>query len=332
MKRLFLALAITAIAVPLMWLLVLNPFEHKADFALSDFYIRTAVRMRPARLDPHIVVVSVDGLSRLEIAETAEKADLLGAASIGLDVFMNGSTPDDEEVLASLSSCEHLVLPASLTEAFPNSLFHALPDAVSGYVNLETSVDGGVVRTYGGAYSGVQSFASLVCGQEGSGGIIRFDGVDFEVLTPDELNADNMEGKVVFLGNLNDFSDCHSTPVGTLSGVIIHAYIARTILDGCTPKPLPSALLFALSFLIVFLFVWLHATVSSGIKDLSNFTIRIGQLVLLLILYIAGAGLFARHGIYADFSLTLLLVASAMLVYDLIYGIIALVAHKKTKK
>ncbi|MCR5071054.1 MAG: CHASE2 domain-containing protein [Bacteroidales bacterium] len=329
MKRFLLALGITVVAVPLMWVLVLNPFEHEADFALSDFYTRTAQRMHPVRLDSNIVVIGVDSLSRLEIAQAAEMADFLGAAAVGLDVFMNGSTPDDAEVLAALASCDHLVLPSSLTEKLPDSIFPALADTPCGYVNLESSVDGGIVRSYGTERNGFQGFAAAVCGQSGPGGIIRYDGVDFDVLKPDEMSEAGIEGRFVFIGNINDFSDCHPTPVGTMPGVMIHAYTARTILDGCTPKPLSKALQFAIAFVIVFLLIWLHSCVSAKISDLANFTIRIGQLILLLVLYIVGAGQFANHGIYADFSLTLLLVASAMVVYDLVYGIIALVRKKR---
>lgn len=329
MKRPLIALAITAVAVPLMWLLVLNPFEHNADFALSDFYTRTAMRMHPARLDTNIVIISVDGLSRLELARTVENADFLGAASVGLDVFMNGSTPDDAEVLAALSSCERLVLPSSLTEEFPNSLFTHVRGTSSGYVNLESAKDGGIVRSYSRERSGIRPFAAAVCGKEGPGGLIRFDGAEFDVLTPDDINASRIEGKIVLVGNLNDFSDCHQTPSGTMSGVMIHAYIARTILNGCTPKELPGALLFIIAFIVVFLLVWVHILVSSKIKGLSNFTVRIGQFILLLALYAAGAGLFEKWGVYADFSLTILLVSSAMVVYDLVYGIIALVTIKK---
>lgn len=70
-------------------------------------------------------------MKRLLIALAITAADFFGAASFGLDVFMNGSTRDDDEVLVALSSSEHLVLPSSFTERVPNSLLLLLSERES---------------------------------------------------------------------------------------------------------------------------------------------------------------------------------------------------------
>ncbi len=48
MKKLLIAIGLVCIAIPFSYLLILNPFEHEADFSLSDFYTKAS---GPACLD-----------------------------------------------------------------------------------------------------------------------------------------------------------------------------------------------------------------------------------------------------------------------------------------
>lgn len=324
------ALLWTLPAVLLALLLFLNPFEHEADFAFSDFYIRTAGRMHKPKLHSDIVIVRADSLGRQEIADVTALADLLGAKTVGLDVFMNGETSLDDEVLATLSSCDHLVLPSSLTGADKASIFSSLPGAAYGYVNLDSRYEDGTIRSFTLFRNGVSSFASVLTGvNTPCSGIIRYDGVEFDVLSPNELTREAVLGKIVLVGNLNDHSDCHLTPIGVLPGVLIHAYTTRTLVDGCTPRGIPIWLIVALSLLTGAVILWLHTLIGG---DLANLCSRIGQLVLLFVLYLVGTSLFVSHNLYADFSLPMLMVAAVLLMYDILHGVVELVQRWRKRK
>ena len=53
------ALATTLLAVPAVYILILNPFENMADFSMAVFYIRTANRTRLTTLCKDNVILSL---------------------------------------------------------------------------------------------------------------------------------------------------------------------------------------------------------------------------------------------------------------------------------
>lgn len=321
MKKWIKALIISCLAVPTMQLFILNPFEQAADFSMSDFYIRTANKMRLSTISNQVVIIPVDNLSRLEIAQIAEKADYFGAKTIALDVFMNWHTDVDKETVDALSACDNLILPSSLTENFISPVFNEIKNAQYGYTNLECNWDGAKIRSFSSKKEESISFAAAACGiYDSKQGIIRYDCKEFEIIYPEELSNTNVQGKILFIGNLNDFSDCHPTPVGVLPGVMIHAYIARTIIENCAPKTMSKVLGYILTFMIVVLLFMMHAHNNTINGDFANFIMRIVQFVTTIFLYLVGAILFVKFNIYADVSLVILLISAMLLVFDIFYG------------
>lgn len=324
-KNWIIALFITTLAVPAMYLLVLNPFENKADFSMSDFYIRTANRTKATTISNDIVILAVDNLSRLEIAQVAEKADFFGAKSVAIDVFMNWETENDNEVIKSLSSCDNLILPSSLTDSVFSPVYEKIQNAKYGYTNLECKWEGAKIRTFSTETSNITSFAAAACNNKNpTKGIIRYDCKDFDIISPENINPQTVQGKIVFIGNLNDFSDCHPTPIGVFPGVMIHAFIARTIIESNSPKPLPKVWDILLSLIIVFLIAFIHSIFNKIDSDLANFVSRILQPILLFFFYFTGSVLFIKYNIYANLSLLTLLIAAMLFVFDIAFGIMSL--------
>jgi len=333
MKNWIKALIITCLAVPTMQVLVLNPFEQAADFSMSDFFIRTSNKVHPSIVLNQVAIVSVDDLSRLEIAQVVEKVDYCGAKVVALDVFMNWNTDDDNEVVRSLSSCENLILPSSLTDNVLSPVFQKVNGAVYGYTNLECNWPGAQIRTFSAGDNDMLSFAAAACDYKNPdlSGIIRYDCRDIEIIYPQEVSFETVQGKIVFVGNINDFSDCHPTPVGVLPGVMIHAYIARTLLENCTPKPLSKPICIILSFVLIYLLTLMHSYNNDIDSDFANFIMRLVQLLVSIALYFVGAILFIRFNCYADISLVLLYIAAMLLVFDVIYGFISIYILIKKK-
>ena len=341
LKYLLTALAITLLAFPLTWLLILNPFEREADFALSDFYTRAAARKAQTRLSPDVAVVGVDGLSRLEIARVVEYIDWCEPAAMALDVFMNYPSAADNEVREALSGCGALVLPCNLAEPAQGPLFSQLTPAATGYVNLETAQLGEIVRRFSTGTNGTDSFAAaaLKCaGREVTAArgkaLISFQGREFDVVEAGELSsmAQSLKGKIVLVGNLNDASDCHPTPVGEMAGVLIHAHIVQTLLDGSAPREAGGFWKVLCALFVCLLLMWAHVGISTVSSDIANLTLRITQLIMMYLIYLLGSEFFIRAGIYIDFSLTILLVAAASVAYDICFGLVALLPRLKPAK
>lgn len=316
------------VAILFMFFFVVDPFEHVADFEMSDFYLRTSARMRPTVLSKDIVILSVDHLSRPGIAKAVERADFLGASAVALDVFFNGDTEYDNDIAEALSSCEHLVLPSSLTESFYSPVFDKLKDTPRGFTNLECKKDGGIIRSFRVEQAGNFSLPAIASGKTCSrDGIIRYDGVEFDILLPEQMTEKDVAGKIVFVGNVNDFSDCHSTPMGTMSGVVIQAYICQTLISGNAPKEWPGWLMFIIAYIIEVIVLLCYIRISDIDEenpdvggDLADMAIRFGQILLLVLLYMSGVAIFVYFGNYADFSLSLLMVAAALFVFDMVKG------------
>lgn len=338
-KSILLALGITCLAVPTTLVFLWNPFEHEADFALSDFYTRAAQKQAQMRLSQEVVIVSVDHLSRREIVETASKVVENGASVVALDVFMNTEAEGDEALAATLCKIPSLVAPTALSEDFPYSVFDFVPSASQGYVELSTPSSDKTIRYFLAQNQEQYSFAATAVqrynGKELPLGekLISFAGMEFEELTPEDLEVapERVKGKIAILGNVNEKTDSHPTPVGLLSGVYIHAFIAQTILDGSAPHQASDVIPYLLAFILCFLLVLMHNYLNNrrGKSDLANLVLRVAQFVLLLGIYYVGAWMFIRRNLYVDFSVVMLLVASASLVFDFIFGLRELFHVKK---
>ena len=341
LKYLLTALAITLLAFPLTWLLILNPFEREADFALSDFYTRAAARKAQTVVSNDVAVVGVDGLSRLEIARVVDFVDWCEPAAVALDVFMNYPSPTDDEVREALSGCATLVLPCNLAEPDKGPVFGQLTPAATGFVNLETTQLGEIVRRFRTAANGTDSFAAAAIRCAGrevkdipAKALVSFQGREFDVIEADELSAlaQGLKGKIVLVGNLNDASDCHPTPVGEMAGVLIHAHIIQTLLDGSAPRDAGPFWKFLCAFCICLLLMWAHVSISAVSSDIANLTLRVTQLIMMYLIYLLGSEFFIHAGIYIDFSLTILLVAAASVAFDICFGLVALLPMLKHAK
>ena len=331
-KHFFIALAITCLAFPVSLLLVLNPFERSADFALSDFYTRAAMRKAEPTISKEVVIVGVDGLSRKETADVVAFVDYFKPKVVALDVFMEYPSESDSSVVSVLNECSTLMLPEDLNNTEHGPVYSNVKPAYWGYANLEATQHGAVVRRFCIEKDGKQALAAIAAVRGmtsdsiGNGGLIVFQGHEFDVVTPEELAklGASLEGKIVLVGNLSDISDRHPTPIGEMAGVLIHANIIQTIIDGSAPKEAGRAWCLILAFCISLLLMWAHVRVSHISGEIANLALRISQLVMLYLIYLAGSLLFIKFGLYVDFALTILLVAAASVAFDVFYGVAAI--------
>lgn len=340
-KYILTALVFTLVAFPFVKILLLNPFEQESDFALSDFYARTEQRISAARASQDIVVLSVDNKNRTEITGIVKEVSDAGAAVVLLDVFMNIRQDGDDELRAILDQCPNLVLPVAIDEEFQYSVYDGV-GGLRGYANLQTTSTVEQIR-YGEVRQGSMSLAEAailaynpdITPHPGEW-LINYSGVVFE-----ELNADDVaefpglvEGKIVVVANVNDYSDVHPTPVGQMSGAYIHAYIAQTIMDGSQKQEYPgwvgSVIAFVLCFLLFLGNLYINLAKDQG--DMANFFMRISQAILLVFLYWLGAKLFINRNVYLDLSIVLSLIGAESLLTDCVLGVRSLVLYFKNRR
>ncbi len=338
MKKLLIAIGLVCIAIPFSYLLILNPFEHEADFSLSDFYTKVSVRKSQPRISKDIVIISADGLSRLEIARLARQVDSCGPAAAVVDILMNYPSAEDSQVIEVLSGCRHLVTPYDLYADQAGPVYSYLPNTVQGYANLKSASPEKVIREFRLAEKSHLSMDGAVIKlykpdlplpQQG---LIRFDGDEIDLYTPDELEkyGEDLKGKIVLIGCIKDFSDCYPTPVGTRPGVLIHASILQTVLTERVPVVANKLLVLIVSILLSIGLMFLHVHLCTISGDIGNLLLRINQIILLYLIYLCGTMLWHGANIYFDLSLAITLVASASVVYDIIYGIPALLKWGKS--
>lgn len=334
-KYLLLAFGFTLASYPIMDLLVLNPFEHEADFELSDFFMRTKVRYEQKRLSDNIIIVASDNLNRREIVETAKFISDSGAATTVIDILMDWKDDGDDSLVELLNQCHGLVVPEPDEEGY--SLYHSVQTASFGNADLSTpSFKGEVIRRHIPCSDGHESLA-YAAATAYDGNIPNCDGkerlIDFSCVLIDAVPADSIRkdpslinGRIVIIGDINNHSDTHETPVGSLSGAAIHAHIIDCILKNRAPVEWPKWISVVLSIVLCTLLFLLNLYVNL-IKengDLANLLMRLSQAVLLVLIYCIGSVLFVKHNLYFDTSVCLLLIATESILVDTVLGIRAI--------
>ena len=344
-NNLFIAsLIFTCVAFPLMQRLVLDPFEHNADFELSDFYERTAARSAQEHLNQNIVLVAADKLSREGIVNTASALSDAGAALTVIDIHMDRHENGDDTLAAALSSCRGLVLPLSISEDDEVSLYDEVTESLRGSTELSTPHSAGnTIRRYCTQSDKWVSLAGVAASAYVEG--VNYDKLErlisykrevFDRVTIEDIAEDPsvVMGRIAIIGDLNSISDVHETPVGDKSGAEIQAHIIDTILANKAPSECPLWIIMVLSLIICTLLFWrsLCLNILHDESDLAALFMRLAQFVLLILIYNIGAYFYIKSNLYVDFSIMLLLIGAESLLIDITLGIRAICFRLKYKK
>jgi CHASE2 domain-containing sensor protein len=146
-----------------------------------------------------------------------------------------------------------------------------------------------------------------------------------DILDSPEQFIDDIQDKVILMGDLNDGSDYHVTPVNVgTPGVLIHAYIIDTILNSKYITSTPVWLSWAIAFLVCLIFVAINFFIGEVSSNLGNLVMRILQVVCIYLFFALGCKVFVTRLHYIDFAPTLLMIGLGLFAYDLWMGMIAL--------
>lgn len=343
-RRLIKACAISVLAFALSWIMIYDftslsyfaPMEKASDFISSDFYTLVAQSQSVKKFDDKIVVVSVDGLSRKGMAETFEAIGEGLPDVVAIDIMFEERGDDsDSELVESMSQLPKIIYPVAIMydgSGTESSLYGYLDNAMPGVMNLDVNSQRNIVRTFkpvfndDGILKESLSFSAVKNYKESPKDIkktdesldVDFTSTEFDCYSADEVieNPELVKDKLVFVGELQNITDVHSTPLDEyVPGIMIHAYSASTLLNGNYIRHVPDWLVWIASMILSVMFV--YAQLSVGDTKPGNMLIRWMQAGILLVLIFVGSVLYLDNRISFDLSLPLLMITLGLLACDL---------------
>ena len=100
-----------------------------------------------------------------------------------------------------------------------------------------------------------------------------------------------------------------------MPGVLIHAYIASTILDGMYVTPVSKGWMWVVSFVLAFVFILTQLLV--GDSKPGNMLVRWMQVLFLVLLVVIGTRLYLTRLVTLDLTLPLLMISLGLLASDI---------------
>lgn len=325
-----------------------SPMEKAADFRFSDFYTLVANHRAEASYEKDIAIVPVDGCNRSQIAEVITNIDFCAPAAVGLDIFFTSLPDSDSDPLAeALADCDNLVLPVLVTaDSMALRVSHAscydevvTPSGGFASINIEDSEDAldyvrgfrkcletsdGAVKTFAAALVEIgrpeaYSVFDLRTHQMEE---ISYSSRQFEIVTPDEImdNQDLIKGRIVLVGKLQDRGDNHITILNNYTpGLMIHAYILATIVNGDYIRQLSVWEEILLGAFLCFLVVWINLHLMESV--MGPLLVRSLQVGLLCFLIVTGTQAYIRYQIDLNFSYSILTISLGVAACE-VYGAI----------
>ncbi len=153
-----------------------------------------------------------------------------------------------------------------------------------------------------------------------------------ELIAPDAdlaKYAELIKDKLVLIGDLNTTSDFYRTPIdANMSGLQIHAYILDTIIRSEMIKVSPSWLNWLIAIIVCLFFSVAMLCFKWIFQDKEGLTLRLTQLLLMMLVVLLGVVCFWHCHWYFDFVPTFFSLAIQAVVLDIWVGLMAIVKSK----
>lgn len=331
--------------------------KKQSNFELSDFYASVENNWADvSNVDSNLVIVSIDGCSREQIASIIETVDYFGAKAIALDFLIVNQSQDDSILIHSIKNCQNIILPYELEYNSSNKTFikadstyfcSALTNAHYGCINLASNNFRDIIRTSlpfcklnTGEYMDNFSAAILKIyspqkykflkdmGNDPFN--IRFHNIDFQTIKHNEIiSEDNSPifelesefyNKIVIIGALENRYDKHMTPIGEVPGVYIHAATIHTILHDKYIRKSSDLVNQIISIIVAAIFLSFVFYARTHFKKRAAISIRLFQLIVLFSIFTIGVYVYSNWEIYINFTITLVMLSLGVLVFDIVYG------------
>ena len=329
--------------------------NDSAEINFTDIYDRVADKRDVCTLSDDIVIVSVDGCNREQIAATIDAVSFFEPSAIGLDLFFIYPSVVDGALIEAIRSSDKIVLPISDGEEPVVSYFYPQLNNGYGCVNMTTNSSYEIVRDFIPVFD-IDSLKvpcmALAIAEKVSGREIKeeelsekiwYSSVDFDIINSSELldssgfpimeAAGRIKDKAVLIGVVNDGSDMHRTPVKEqMAGIEIHAHILDTILHNKRIDEIGGFWEMIIAVVCCLLFLRLHLFFKDWLDDVGEMIMRVLQFVLIYIFLVLGANLYIKHHCLVDFSTTLLMLGFSLTALSLIKGSVFLILKIKSNR
>lgn len=321
------------------------PMQKATDFRFSDFYTMVAKGGSMNYYDPKVVIVPLDSCNRRQMAQAIEYISLCKPAAVGLDITFSAPTNPDEDVLDdALAACPNLVMPVVIDTDYDTievSYYDRIVEPSAGFACVN-------IKSNGETLTSVREFKPKfeVAGEEipslpmalaalaapdklrqlnqrnKEEEAINYISDDYIMVSPDLIhdNADDIKGKIVLLGKVNDAEDKHITPIGNRTpGVMIHAYSLLTIMSGEYIGRLSQFGNWAIAFIICYLLALLNFKEKE--TPLVPMAVRALQFVMLILMIYIGTQFYIRLNVDLDFAFVMLTTSLCVVGCDIYKGI-----------
>lgn len=238
----------------------LNPISEAVDdFSMTDMFYEIEHSDRQESENSIISIVDLTNVyDRGRIGEILANISMCNPKAIGIDIIFEGEKDDSIGNMLLIDAikllpqntifAEKLTNYSSKTEEFNSSVKSFFADSLDiqqGFTNLVDNLAASTIREMPAfrnlAGKHVISFdaaLSEMCGikvttDRNNNYIINYRNTGFTRIPPDSIfeYSDYIEERVILVGTLNEESDMHSTPIGKMPGVEIHAYSLLTLLE-----------------------------------------------------------------------------------------------------
>ena len=307
--------------------LVTMPFipERNID-NMSDYYtaVWESVHKNETIDNERLTVIDITTNDRNQISEILVKVSKMNPAIIGLDVSFISEEDHiiDSALLSSILSIPNIILPLVYDkeeQKFYDDIFRYTLDPLKyGVVSFPGNSD--ILRTFQPSfYDGNTHYNAFGCciAQEYGTDITYLKDKNNVLINYTTLKltdkhalpgksllhlnsrdsvflASQITNKIVLIGGTHDTRDYHLTPLGYgLPGIMIHAHIINSIIEGKIISSLPIVLRYVLCFILA-LITLLFARKRNQIKNNGN---KVGKtLIYLFIVFLISQILFAFLG------------------------------------
>ena len=333
-----------------------NPSYEDSD--LRSFYEKISYNSSILELNKEIVIIQTDSIDREGIAELLCKMEEYNPTVIGVDLIFGQSSEKDSALLNIISRLQEiLVFPIKgYSDDINNNVFveksgsyfdPLFANLNHGFVNMGLSNNNNrIIRyqyyfnyenekipSFGYAIASLFQLSKQINDYENDSFLLEFGNVYFRIfqanqILTDKVDKNNIEGKIVILGDLLDPQDIHPTIVGDMVGPLIHAYAINSIINNTNIHYPGRFVSFVIILIMISLFAWALIWGKHKMGDFGNMFVRIIQLFLLLIVYWVGSLLFVRCNIAFNWLLPLSMIAIEAFIFDVINGLIWLFKSK----
>lgn len=304
----------------------LDPVSKALDrISFTDTYFYMMNKESDDEVDfcSNIIMIDMHGCeSRAAIAHKLDELNAMNPAVIGMDCMfgensMTGKAEDDS-LLHAATRCKSLVTATRVIdhgngyqidrsyfaeEAGCDEASINVEDDVFRNFNLELTFDSLKVKTFVGrilerVYP--ETYEKMMSrGQEDF--LINFKGMMFDIAQFDDpLFREDVEGKIVLMGDFEDWRDFHDVPTTAggdtrINGTIIHAYSIATATQDRMIETMSETSGWILGVILTYIFAFVSSIIFVEFDELSGIATNAIMLLLLVVLFIVGGIIFIKY-------------------------------------